>query len=540
MKLIVQLLAESWRSVTTAAILGGASGAAQVSLLAIIHRVLKSGPEAQSTLLWWFAAVCALTLVTRVASQLFLTRMSQNSVSRLRMGLCRRILDSPLRQLEEIGMARIINTLTTDVLMINQALNAFPTLLVNVVILLCGAVYLGILSPTILVAATLFAILGAASYFGTSRFARRYWVAGREAQDVLLRHVRQMVNGVKSLKLHHPKRRDFVESLLTPAERSVRENQFLSFCIQDAAVVWGRLLFLIAIGLLLFAWPRYADVEMGTLAGYTLAIFYLMSPIERIVAWLPLMSRAMISVEKIQRLGLKLHEAESHLDQVTPLPAWRTIELAGITHQYFREGHTSGFLLGPIDLTFHAGEIVFIVGGNGSGKTTLMKLVTGLYLPADGRILLDGQPIDAENRESYRQLFAAVFDDAMIFDGLLGVGSGDRDAQARRYLAELRLEHVVQVEDGKFSTTDVSRGQRKRLALLTAYLEDRSIYVFDEWAADQDPTFKKVFYEELLPDLKRRGKTVVAITHDDRYFAVADRLVKLEEGRVTDGAALLT
>jgi len=175
-----------------------------------------------------------------------------------------------------------------------------------------------------------------------------------------------------------------------------------------------------------------------------------------------------------------------------------------------------------------------VVGGNGSGKTTLAKLITGLYLPEEGAIYLDEQAIGAGNRESYRQLFSVVFDGAVIFDQLWGLESADLDRRAQQYLRELRLDHAVSVADGALSTTNVSRGQRKRLALLTAYLEDRPIYVFDEWAADQDPAFRRVFYLQLLPELKRRGKTVIAITHDDRYFAHADRIVKLEEGRVVE------
>jgi putative ATP-binding cassette transporter len=235
-----------------------------------------------------------------------------------------------------------------------------------------------------------------------------------------------------------------------------------------------------------------------------------------------------------------LDEQAAEAAASVPLAAWNSIELSEVTHEYHREGQEGGFLLGPINLTLQPGEIVFVVGGNGSGKTTLIKLLTGLYTPLGGQILLDERPVNAESREAYRQLFAVVFDDAMVFEGLWGVSREDRDARARRYLAELRLEHIVQISEGKFSTTELSRGQRKRLALLTAYLEDRSIYVFDEWAADQDPTFKKVFYEQLLPELKRRGKTVVAITHDDRYFAVADRLVKMEDGRIAEGSSLLT
>jgi putative pyoverdin transport system ATP-binding/permease protein len=185
-------------------------------------------------------------------------------------------------------------------------------------------------------------------------------------------------------------------------------------------------------------------------------------------------------------------------------------------------------------LTIRRGEMVFIIGGNGSGKTTLGKLLAGLYAPEDGQICLDGQPLAGHQREGYRQLFTAVFDDAAVFDSLWGLEADDLDRRAGEYLCQLQLDKVVTVRDGTFSSTQLSRGQRKRLALLTAYLEDRPVYLFDEWAADQDPTFRRVFYLRLLPELKRLGKTVIAITHDDRYFDSADRVIKLEEGKIVD------
>lgn len=202
------------------------------------------------------------------------------------------------------------------------------------------------------------------------------------------------------------------------------------------------------------------------------------------------------------------------------------------THTYRREGEESTFALGPIDLTIQPGELIFIVGGNGSGKSTLAKLITGLYIADSGQMRWDDVPIDDRNRESYRQLFSTVFADFYLFDRLVGIRLEDPDEQAKIYLEKLQLDHKVEVRDGKLSTTALSQGQRKRLALLTAYLEDRPIYLFDEWAADQDPFFREVFYQQLLPELQQRGKAVLVISHDDRYFHLADRLVKLDYGKI--------
>ncbi|MBL1077998.1 ATP-binding cassette domain-containing protein [Nocardia sp. 2] len=195
-------------------------------------------------------------------------------------------------------------------------------------------------------------------------------------------------------------------------------------------------------------------------------------------------------------------------------------------------GDGTGFQLGPIDLSFEPGQITFIVGGNGSGKSTLAKLITGLYVPRDGHLTLNGERIGHDNIEWFRQNSSAIFTDFHLFEDYLGFNRPDLDGEVRRYLHELQIADKVTVENGKLSTINLSQGQRKRLALLTALLEDRSILLFDEWAADQDPRFREVFYREILADLKARGKTVIVITHDDRYFGLADQLVKLDFGRV--------
>jgi putative ATP-binding cassette transporter len=193
-----------------------------------------------------------------------------------------------------------------------------------------------------------------------------------------------------------------------------------------------------------------------------------------------------------------------------------------------------GFRLGPLDLVFEPGQITFIVGGNGSGKSTLAKLATGLYLPETGFVTLNGEKIENDNIEWFRQNCSAIFTDFCLFEDYLGFTRPGIDDEVRRYLEELQLAHKVTVQDGRLSTIALSQGQRKRLALLTALLDDRPIYVFDEWAADQEPRFRDVFYNEILTGLKQRGKTVIVITHDDRYFHCADQIVKLDFGQIED------
>ena len=240
-----------------------------------------------------------------------------------------------------------------------------------------------------------------------------------------------------------------------------------------------------------------------------------------------------MALQKLDRLGLSLLEQSEEINypQLDHKFAWQQLDLSPVTHAYRGESAEHSFTLGPIDLTFKSGELVFIVGGNGSGKSTLVKLITGLYTPETGQIQVDTQPITEQNREWYHQHFSVVFADFYLFEQLLGINKINLH-QVQDYINLLQLEQKVQVKDGKLSTIALSQGQRKRLALLTAYLEDRPIYIFDEWASDQDPVFKEIFYTQLLVQLRNRGKTVLVISHDDRYFHLGDRIIKLDYGKI--------
>lgn len=277
----------------------------------------------------------------------------------------------------------------------------------------------------------------------------------------------------------------------------------------------------------------------AALIGYTLALLYLIAPLQVIMNVLPQLGRANIALRTVSEMGFTIGSIRpEEFSGAAPVrKSWQTLELGSVTHNYKRESDSENFLLGPINLVLEAGKIIFITGGNGSGKTTLIKLIVGLYMPEQGQIELDGQPVTNSNVEWYRQHFSVIFSDYFLFDQLLATESKNMDTKAEQYLERLMLSHKVKVAHGKLSTTELSQGQRKRLALLSAYMEDRPIYVFDEWAADQDPYYKSTFYLQFLPELKARNKTVLVVSHDDRYYHVADRLIKLEEGQIASNTA---
>jgi putative ATP-binding cassette transporter len=524
--------------IATVVVTGAASGLASAGLIALINSALVRGGLRTPALAWGFAGLCLLLPASRFISGALLVRVAGSAVFDLRVKLARRILAAPLRRLEELGAHRLTAALTDDVTAIIEAFTVLPDFLMQLAIVAGCLGYLAWLSWTAFLAVLAFMAAGVLSYRLPQRGAARYLARAREAADDFFHSLQALVRGTKELKLHGGRRSAFFAHAYEPAARALQTNGVAGRTVLLAAASWGHVLFFLLIGLLLVTLPRLAGGGAQLSTGYILVILYMMSPLTGIMNLIPVLSTAAVSVGKLESLGLTLDAEAEPAGALGPAPdaGWQRLELAGVAHRYRVEGEAHPFTLGPLDLVLHPGELLFVIGGNGSGKTTLAKLLCGLYPPESGEIRLDRETITETSRERYRQHFSAVFADFFVFESLLGLVGEGLDARAHGYLRELGLERNVAVRDGRLSTVDLSQGQRKRLALLAAYLEDRPIYVFDEWAADQDPVFKEIFYRRLLPDLKARGKTVVVVTHDDRYFGAADRIVKLESGSIAEAA----
>lgn len=520
-----------------ALVTGLASGVGYMALVALINEILASRSGAD--LLDRFIALAIAVSIVRMISQALFDWIGARAVFDLRLQLSRRILGAPLRSLEEIGPPRFLAALTEDVTALTNALVQVPRFCMYVAIVLACLIYLGTLSWKLLLFILVFMVVGIASFQLAMFRARGYFKRLRERTDALFAQFRGLIHGAKELKLHRRRREVFLSSELVPTGREIRKLTLAGNLIFTATAVWGNLLFFIAIGILLFALFGRWQIGQEVLMGYTLVLLYLMTPLEIILLSLPIVARATVAARKLERLGLRLAKdagAPASKGELIP-PSWNRLELVGVTHAYPGEDGVSAFKLGPVDLAFEPGQIVFLVGGNGSGKTTLAKVLMGLYAPEEGEIRLNGRALTEEDRNAYRQLFSAVFADYYLFESLIGGKDVDLEQSAPGYLARLELEKKVKVENGVLSTLNLSQGQRKRLALLAAYLEDRPVYFFDEWAADQDPQFKAIFYREILPELKARGKTVFVISHDDQYYSVADRLIKLDYGQVEQDLA---
>lgn len=533
------LVRRARRSFSLAIAAGVISGLAGAGVVALVHEALSADGRPAAQLAWAFAGLAIVGVLSRAVSQVLLTRLGQALIAELRVQLSQRILEAPLRHIEQLGAHRLLATLNDDPAVISDAYIHLPLLCVNLATVLGCLAYIGRIAWSALAIVLGAMALGALLFRTHQRRAMRAFTRARETSDALFQHFRGLTGGIKELKMHGGRGRAFLSDVLGGSVATYQRAFVAGTTEYAVAMGWGTLLFYAVLGIALFALPVWAGLTPPARSGVVLAMLFLMAPFAQMVELLPSVGRASVALAKARELGLALTpeteapRAGGAEGAEGARATWKRLELLGVTHRYYREKEEGTFQLGPIDLTFQPGEIVYLVGGNGSGKTTLSLLLLGLYAPESGEIRLDGAAIDDASRERYRQLFSVVFADFHLFEQLLGLDGPDLDARARHYLERLQLDHRVRVEQGALRVSGLSQGQRKRLALITAYLEDRPFYVFDEWASDQDPQFRRFFYTELLPELRARGKTALVITHDDQYFALADRCLRLDFGRLS-------
>ncbi|MEM9385006.1 MAG: cyclic peptide export ABC transporter [Pseudomonadota bacterium] len=550
MNVVHTLLSHSPRSFVGAGVLGLASGVGSAGMLALVNTAIANPAPSTAGAGLRFLLVVLLVMATTAASQMVIVRLAQGVVLDLQRRLVGAVLQASLPALERIGTPRLLAALTADVDAVSRAAPWVAGLWVNALVLLGCLAYLAWLSPTVLAVLLGVLVLGGFTYRVLLARGLGWIRKSHESRDALYRHFRALLGGIKELKLHRPWRaRFFHELFATDAER-FRDARVKGTSIFAITGAFGVTLFFLAIGLLVFVLPGVTTVSDALLIKYAVTILFMITPLRGLLNAVPEVEQANVALRRVDALGLDLQEApralQTSVTEASAGPRFQRLSLEQVTFEFPARGDESPFALGPIDVELQAGELVFIVGGNGSGKSTLAKVLTGLYPITGGRLLRDGAVVGddtdasagvpnahAVSMDEYRALFSGVFADGFVFDELLGPAVDEGGGEAVQGLLEqLELTRKVEVTGRRFSTTALSSGQRKRLGLLATCLEDRPIYLFDEWAAEQDPRFKDVFYRTLLPELARAGKTIVAITHDDRYFACADRILRMEDGQI--------
>jgi putative pyoverdin transport system ATP-binding/permease protein len=509
-----------------------ASGVCAAMLVSLIGVYIGGGSQNHSSMARMFALLLGTRVVLRFVAQYLAIRLGQKAVLQTRFSLCDRIVNAPLRHVEELGVARLTAALTADLGQISQALVTMPQLFVNVTMLLAFILYLAWMSPWLVLEMAVVTAAGLLTVRPFMRVVQGKYQRSRAIYDELASYFRALIEGAKELRMHASRRGDFISSLQTTAWAHQRQARSADIILAGTAG-WIELLFFLTVALILFV--PHGGAMGGFLAAYVVTVLMMRAPLDSIVTSIPVFSQATVAIDKLESISNSVVQTSI----VPPRPAdapnrerFSELELKHVQLRYGSKATQESFVLGPVNLIFKPGEIVFVIGGNGSGKTTLAKTLAGLYSPESGQVRLNGVVISEDHLDWYREQFTVVFSDSFLFEKLFGLETVGETQAARACLERLALADLVKIDKGVLSTLQLSQGQRKRISLFVAYLEDREIFIFDEWAADQDPRFKKVFYQTLLPELRAKGRTVIVITHDDSYYSVADRIVKLNSGQI--------
>lgn len=523
----------SWPIILATLVTGTVSGLSSASLIALINSALSEDVESKPMLLQ-FVGLCATVLLSSSLSFYLVNRLSEKTAYELRIKISRLILSAPYPYLQKLGKPALMANLTEDITAIANACQTLPAIFINAAVISGCMAYLGWLSWRLALILGGIILFGVLSYSLLKEIPKKSMERAREEYDHLNGNFKALTEGIKELKLHNTRCDDFMAQSLAASADNYRRHVLAGLSFYILGNQWVNLLYYASIALILYVFPIWQHLSQDVTRGYMLVFLFMMSPLSILTSSMPTVSKANVALKRVRKLRQSLQSQTAPREAATPAEwaSFRSLSLQNLTHNFHREKENRNFTLGPINLDFKPGELVFLVGGNGSGKTTLAMLLIGLYHPEQGVIKLNGIRVTDDNRDAYLQNFSVVFADFYLFDGLFGFNADKVTMQAMDYLERLHLNHKVTMTNGKFSTLHLSQGQRKRLALLISYLEDRPFYVFDEWAADQDPEFKELFYTELLPALKAKNKTILAITHDDRYFHLADRCIKLEEGQI--------
>ena len=508
----VQLIRREMQgSLPRLAVMSGLSGFGNAAILTAINSGAEAASSGEVSLSSAGLFIIALILFVKTQHYTLITTTAEIEaiIHRLRVRLLDEVRRTELLPLEEIGRAEIVAAITKNTATLAQAGGMFAFAAQAVVLITFVALYVAYLSP----------LAFALSVLIFDRF-----------MDVL--------DGFKEVRLKRPRSDDLFKDVLEVSRTAAN----IKIRTQGEAlkrVVFSQGSAYVLLGAMVFVVPAFSSDTLGaSIQKTTMALLYVVASCFGLVQSLPLFTAANAAADNIEQLETKLRTTVTGapVSAVEPRKSFDAIEMRNVVFCYVDKSSEATFQVGPVDFTLRSGDLVFITGGNGSGKSTFLKLLAGLYKPESGEITLDGVQVTDNERDAYRALIAAIFSDYHLFHRLYGIPDPD-PAEINRLLAQFRLLDKTSVTNGEFRTLDLSGGQRKRLALIVGLLEKRPILLLDEWTAEQDPEFRRKFYDELLPQLTQTGATVVVITHDERFldeWHLPARRLRMDEGRFVE------
>ncbi len=537
----LRVLVESLGGESVAVIvLSALSGIANGAIVAVINAaaVDRAGGESQTMNLLWFGLTIAFFLWARQRVLLRCGRRIEAAVSRLRIDIADRIRRSDYAEIERLEPSGIYVILTECTATMSQAiLPVVNAVGAGVMVAFCLG-YLYTLSVWAFFLNILLLAVGILQFLRVQRKVEASLGRALRTEAGFFSSVRQLLDGIKEVKLNAARGDALRAERLLPLSREAAGNRITANRYYVHNWNFVKILSYLLIGAMVFLLPLLNARANENLIELVTVVLFLFAPVGDLVDSMPLLSRANAAVARLLELEQNLPLPRERAEETESARRLRESgDFAGLEFRHAGYSHVSPegetlFTVGPVDLSVGKGETVFFVGGNGSGKSTFLRMLAGLYPSGEGCLLCNGVAVDKTNLSLYQRHFSAIFTDFHLFDRLYGLDEAAREA-VPALLKMMGIDHKTRVENGEFTQLSLSTGQRKRVALAVAMLEDRPVMIFDEVAADQDPEFRDRFYRELLPQLKSEGKTLLVVSHDDRYFDQADRVFRMDYGRLT-------
>lgn len=533
MNLFRQLANNQFKALFLVVLLSVASALLTLGVIAFIQYKLLDAANLTSTVMWQFLLLLVVLLTIATWAQVSLHKLGHQFVYLKRCQLIKQLINTDIEQIDNIGSARLLASLSTDIRNVTVGFVHLPQLIYGVVLTIAAMAYLAFLSLPLFAISLLILSLTALIGFSLVGKITFHIKQVRDYDDKLYKDYQAIIDGRKELALNPHKAKRYFEEEFSPNAQQYRNQITQADTYNGFGANMANTLILALVGLNYYAALSFNWASFEVASSFALVILFMRAPLMTAIASLPTLVTANVSIKKLESLALDNNAGFT--PQQRTLAPFKTLSLKQVTYQYQTDSTDKPFQVGPINFSVQQGQTIFIIGGNGSGKSTFARLLTGLYRPHSGEILINNAPVLAEQWPIYRLQFSAVFSDYYLFRQIAnGHGENIDDAEIDEWLGHLEMSHKVSHKKGHLSDTRYSQGQRKRLALLMAVMEQRGCILLDEWAADQDPRFRKIFYRSLLPRLKERGVTVIAITHDDKYFDSADRIFKMDLGSLTE------
>ncbi len=516
------------------------SGLANAFLLAIVNNasaIAASTENVRTHQFILFLIAFAIYALCNKIAQSQANVVAEKLLKDLRIRILDKIRKSKLLLVDRLGRGELYTKLSQELNRISEMLPYFVNAIQQSIFLVFCLVYIATLSIIAFLGITFVCTAGILIFFRYKKSLDEEINKSTAKESELVDNISHIIDGFKEIRINLKKS----DSIFNAFRRIADQNESLKLVLGSKYVfisLYSSLFLYSLLGIIVFVFPQYIEGYKDVVIKLTATTLFLMSPLSFLVTFIPIFSRANITIENLNKMEEKLDhrrpdKGEDQPDYESLFRDFRKIALNAATFSYTDSQGLPVFTAGPVDMEINRGEMLFIVGGNGSGKSTLLKLLTGLYTPGAGVITIDGIQIDQNNLQGLSELFSCIFSDFHLFDRLYGL-EDIKAEEAELLIEKMELKDKVTYADGRFSNLNLSTGQRKRLALIISLLEDKSIYVFDEWASDQDSHFREFFYGTILKDLREKGKTIIAVTHDDRYWGSADRVIKLELGRVVE------